>query len=177
MTTHTFSSAQALLMLIDAHDGKIESRIRLQKEIFLLQWLGHSALAELHFSYHHYGPYSRELSDVLHDTVLAKLIDEDREELGNGYTRYTYSLTGAGQQAIGSSGNGRMPAAPVKLLRSVHWRTLELVATVLFLEEEHRLDQEVALERALRLKPKCQEYREPAMSMVEKFKSLRETAV
>lgn len=177
MRTKYVTSTQALVALVAASGGRVESRIRLQKQVFLLRWLNQlPELSGFRFSYHHFGPYSRALSDVLHDAVLGGLLHEAREDFDNGHTRYTYSITEAGRRAI--------PAAPthdpltpvIQSLGSEHWRTLELAATALFLEQHRRLDSAEALERALALKPQCLDHRDDAEAVIEKLRSLRSAA-
>lgn len=60
--------------VIEAAGGEVIGRIRLQKIFYLLEQLG--AQGELRFSYHHFGPYSRELSDTLDWLVLDGVIED-----------------------------------------------------------------------------------------------------
>jgi uncharacterized protein YwgA len=54
--------AQEMLVkaVFQAADGEIVGRIRIQKIFYLLEQLGMGG--GIWFSYHHYGPYSEELS-------------------------------------------------------------------------------------------------------------------
>lgn len=63
--------------IVAAADGRIVSRIRLQKIFYLLDKLG--ASSGFSFSYYHYGPYSRDLDTAVLD---AKAFDKVTETFG-----------------------------------------------------------------------------------------------
>ena len=169
----TSSSIHALLHLISASGETVDSRIRLQKEVFLLRWLGHRSFVDFHFSYYHYGPYSRGLSDVLHSAVLAGFLHEERQDFENDHTRYTYSLTEKGRHSVPNEVGASSSRSIAQRLGSEHWQTLELAATALFLEEDRDFDLDAALKRALELKPKCREYKDKAVEVIDYLFSMR----
>ena len=160
-----------LLSLVAASEGRVEHRIRIQKEAFLVQWLGLPLFREVHFSYHHYGPYSRELSEALHEAVTAGLILEHVEQ--GEITKYAYELTAKGCEFA-----KKRPASPpivtvVRELGKEPWRALELAATALYLGTEESLDGHAAMERALSLKPACTPHRSAAEAIIQTLSSQR----
>ena len=70
--------------VLRAADGEIIGRIRLQKIFYLLEQIGLGA--PFRISYHHYGPYSEELSvavDRAH--VLDETISEKKVQTQDGF--------------------------------------------------------------------------------------------
>jgi len=130
-----------ILQLMIAHGEEIDSRIRFQKSVFLLKHIGIADFAKFRFSYHHFGPYSHQLSDVLQDLVGAGLISEVKSKYSEEQVKYTYRLTEAGKAWL--SANQVEPAHDLNkhaaLLKGIHWRTLELASTVLFLLDEENV--------------------------------------
>ena len=49
--------------LLAAAGGEITGRVRMQKMFYLLQQLG--LTSDLHFRFHHYGPYSKNLDEAI----------------------------------------------------------------------------------------------------------------
>lgn len=70
--------------------GKIESRKRIQKTVFLLKAAGCPIEAE--YRLHYYGPYSSDVAELLDEMTAMGILVEDRRELSCG-TQYDYSLT------------------------------------------------------------------------------------
>lgn len=160
---------RGLLSMVSAMGGHLESRIRLQKAAYLLRAAGVQDFRGTSFRYHHYGPYSRPLSDVLQQAVVSGLLEEKREDYREEQSKYTYVLTPAGRAWLEENGESDDPRlrelAPV--FKSAPWRSLELAATVLFLEDEEKLDDRgKALERALVLKPACADFRASAEGLL-----------
>jgi len=161
---------RGLLSLVDAMGGQLESRIRLQKAVYLLKMAGVLDFRDTSFRYHHYGPYSRPLSDTLQDAVVAGLLEEKRAEYGEDMSRYTYVLTDSGREWLeenGESGEARLREMVPQLGNDVPWRNLELAATILFLEKDENLSRGAATERALQLKPPCAEHRDSAQRLLQ----------
>ena len=77
--------------VVSAAGGRIVGRVRLQKVFYLLEQLG--LKGNLAYDYHHYGPYSSELSAAVADATAFNLIDErtERRTDGVGYSIYTSS--------------------------------------------------------------------------------------
>lgn len=79
-----------IVSLLSAADGKIVGRIRIQKIVYLLEQLGLNS--GFNFSYHHYGPYSEDLSqELLFDRIFDKSINEtfEKTSFGSEYSVYT----------------------------------------------------------------------------------------
>jgi len=137
------SPLMGLVRLMAAYGGEIDDRIRLQKSAFILKHLGFADFAKLRFSSYYRGPYSRQLSDVLHELVVARLIAETREA-GDDHARYSYRLTAEGRAWLSTN---NVEASPdlidcVQVLKKSHWRTLELASTMLYLlDEQSDLEQ------------------------------------
>ena len=149
-----------LLSHLKASGGEIETRIRLQKEEFLLGLLCKDMFDIRDFEYHHFGPYNRGLSETLQFAVTSELVDEiDVSPADRAYTKFRYSLTDEGRNTIHDihdifGNNNDLLDKWAKKLKEYDWRTLELAATTKFLEINENLDPESALQEALRLKPK-----------------------
>jgi uncharacterized protein len=124
---------------LQAADGKIVGRIRLQKIFYLLQQFGLDS--SFRFSYHHYGPYSEELSgSVMRAEVLDKLINE-KEELtsyGAPYSVYTLLIDEPPPETVGNLpfGVAHKLIATMKSETSV---VLELAATIHWLKEKEKV--------------------------------------
>lgn len=131
----------------------------------MLKTAGAGDFRETSFKYHHYGPYSRPLSDTLQDAIASGLLKEKQVEFGDEQSKYIYELTGAGKdwlkENVDSIDKHVLKLAP--LFKDVHWRVMELAATALFVEQDEELsDREEALDRAIELKPACAEFRSDA---------------
>lgn len=171
--TYTYSTPIAgLLRLLQAHDSEIENRIRIQKSVYLLQTHGFADFERLRFVYHHYGPYSQQLSDVLRELVAAGLVAELRSEYGEDQVKYVYRLTESGKEWLRDN-EVEVPehlTTDTTLLKSSHWRSLELASTILFLlKEGSASDLSSATAKALELKPGCRAYTDEALPLVQHF--------
>ncbi len=166
------SPLRGLLSLVEANGGHVSSRISIQKSAYLLKTLKDPDFVALGFSYHHYGPYSRQLSDVLQEAVAAGLLQESRDAFAQGYQRYAYCLTEGGRSWLDEEFDAH-PETMEKfggLLSKAHWRVLELAATVVFLEkEELATERRNAFSMALRLKPECKVFRERAERLLDEL--------
>ncbi len=60
--------------IVAAAGGRIVSRIRMQKIAYLLDQLGMGS--EFEYTYHHYGPYSRDLDNAILDAEAFDLVEE-----------------------------------------------------------------------------------------------------
>jgi uncharacterized protein len=174
-TPNAITATQGLLALIRASNGSIDSRIRLQKEAYLLKRMGFPLFQSVRFKYHYYGPYSRYLSACLQSAVADGLVTEHEEDFGNGYIRYSYTLPDDLEQEYVPEIE-RSYEDIITRLADEEWRTLELSATVLFLEEEEEKDEHEAMQRALALKPECKPFEEEAATLLRWLKK-KETAV
>lgn len=169
MTIQSARTLLGLLRLIEAHQGSIRGRLRIQKEAYLLGSSGSDAFSTQLFNYHHYGPYSRQLSDILRDSVTSGLIKEELEQFQN-VERYSYQLTDDGRSWLAEEGQDPMVeiADLVPTLTQPHWRALELAATARFLTDRGLLGEgEVPLDKAIELKPACTDFRDDATRILE----------
>jgi uncharacterized protein YwgA len=125
--------------VLQAADGRIVGRIRLQKIFYLLEQFGMGS--GFRFSYHHYGPYSEELSSsVMRAQYLDKFIREDEEltSYGAPYSVYTLSVEEPPPEDVGSLPfeTARNLLAAMKSETSV---VLELAATIHWLKEKEKI--------------------------------------
>lgn len=172
MTIGDRSLMRGVVGIVRANDGSVKSRVRIQKLAYLLKRLGDPDLADSEFTYHHYGPYSREVSGALQDAVVFGLLNEQVEHFGQGSVLYSYALTGEGKQWAEQTDAGRssIHARAMEFLKGAHWRALELGATVAYLQEREGVrDRDEAFKRALELKPNCQRYRKEATDILNKL--------
>lgn len=165
------SLLRGVVSLVEAMGGRLEHRIRLQKSAYLLQQLGLADFEEAWFKYHHYGPYSRWVSDALHDAISAGLLIEEQEPRSDGGAKYTYVVTEKGRTWLGKRADriDRRIHELGPMLRDEDWRSLELAATALFLQDDEALANLPAMERALELKPPCIPYREKAEQLLQRL--------
>ncbi|MCX4239766.1 hypothetical protein [Paraliomyxa miuraensis] len=158
----------ALVALVRGY-SPLHGRVRLQKLAYLLQRMGFEPLQHVHFAYHHYGPYSDQLAGVLDQAVASGLVQEREHTTAEQRRQFTYeideahddlrllALTDRQRQAISTFHHAT---------KQTHWRTLELAATVIYLERHSRLDRGDALARALKLKPACATYQDQATQLL-----------
>ena len=158
----------SLLRLLSASGGEVETRIRLQKEAYLLSLKYPDFFDNGDFEYHHYGPYSRFLSDNLQYAVSSGLIEEVNESPEDmSFTKYKYILTEFGNKSVEENPlDSENFYADVQKLQAHNWRTLELAATVKYLEAKENLDSVSAFEKALKLKPATASYANEAKNLL-----------
>jgi Uncharacterized conserved protein len=144
-----------LLRLVQLSGGQVEARIRLQKEAFLIAIAGDAAFNSREFVYHHYGPYSRSLSDVLQTAVALSFLEEQVEGWDDqSVKRYSYRLTPLGEKFLSQCPEpSQVFRHVVGVCKDKPWRALELAATVRFLETKEGKSRGDAINEALALKP------------------------
>ncbi len=77
-------NTEKVALVLQAAEGQIVGRIRFQKIFYLLEQL--DIRSGFDFSYHHYGPYSEDLSIAIDRTSLVDgLIKEVKKEAGDYY--------------------------------------------------------------------------------------------
>jgi uncharacterized protein YwgA len=166
----TGSVLRGVISLVDAMGGSLDQRIRLQKAAYLLQRRGVEDFRPASFKYHHYGPYSRGLSDAIQAAVSLGLLEEEKiERADSDAVSYRYVLTDLGRTWLKE--NSGSPDAEMhrhaEALKGAPWRALELAATALFLERDERLPaRAVAMRRAIELKPACEAYQAQAADIL-----------
>lgn len=165
------SLLRGVVSLVESMGGRLEHRIRLQKSAYLLQRLGLADFEEAPFKYHHYGPYSRWISDSLQYAISAGLLVEEQEGRPDGGMKYTYVVTEKGRSWLGKRADriDRRVHELGPVLRDEDWRSLELAATALFLQDDEELAPQPAMERALELKPACLPHRQKAEHLLQRL--------
>jgi hypothetical protein len=118
------------------------------------------------------GPFSRTVADVLMDGVDEEVIVEHHEKFSGvgGEERMLYSYTpGANvdEYAADLDKSSRQVIGDVlEHTKKLHWRALELAATVHYIQKAEGLSRDLATERALALKPPCSPYRKDAAGLL-----------
>lgn len=77
--------------IVMAAGGRLVSRVRLQKIAYLLDKLG--ANSGFAYAYHHYGPYSRDLDNAIHDAEAFRQIEENFESRKVDGARYSVFIS------------------------------------------------------------------------------------
>jgi uncharacterized protein YwgA len=117
--------------VVAAAGGKMTSRIRLQKSVYLFERLG--LRSGFDYDYHHYGPYSRDLDNAAADAKAFDLLDEDYAYRVSDGARYSIFKLKPGvqpkAQAYGSLGEERASEIAHKFAKT-NVTILELAATI-----------------------------------------------
>lgn len=148
--------------------GTVYGRVRIQKTAYFLKRHGMSELDGVDFFYHHYGPFSWTVAESLNDGVRCEALREVAKPLEDDRQAYTYHVTNDAPAKVDdvSPDSRALVKRTVQLLRSEHWRTLELASTIDFLEQREGLTSSAALSRALGLKPACRDYQAAALRLL-----------
>ncbi len=144
---------QIIAKIVQASGGQLVSRIRLQKVAYLLEELGeHSGFA---YTYHHYGPYSRDLDNAVEDAKAFGLIEEDvkrRHSDGATYSIFRIPSKGDSSSCDKNEPSPYLESAKNKALverfNNEQIVTLELAATAHWLFKYEKVaDWETELKR------------------------------
>ncbi len=124
--------------IITAAGGRLASRVRLQKIAYLLDKLG--AESGFSYTYHHYGPYSRDLDSAILDAEAFDKIEEKFERRKSDGARYSVFVSKIKNDAYDYS----FLASPelrarVLELASINVTVLELAATAHWLFKEEKV--------------------------------------
>lgn len=126
--------------LLCAAEGKIVGRIRLQKIIYLLEQLGlNSGFA---FSYHHYGPYSEDLSQTLmFDKFFEKSIIEKtgKTNFGAEFSIFTLAENYNESPTLVGALDFNAVKESVSKMKSTTSVVIELAATIHWLKEKEKI--------------------------------------
>lgn len=127
--------------LLRAAGGEMVGRVRLQKSVYLLDQMGMDS--GLSFDYHHYGPYSAELSDELDDEVVFGEIEEEARRRSRDGVPYSVFRVRNAQQDHGST-LGKLPWTEAQNalseMEKASATVLELAATIHWLAFVERVD-------------------------------------
>lgn len=125
-----------LVGVLDLISSKhVAGKTFIQKGIFLLQ-AGLKNDFGFNYKMHYYGPYSREVTDILDDL-------EDMNYINIGYDRssqkYRISLTDAGKNYLQEKEQHKLPIQNLNivlsLLRGASVETMELLSTILYFSD------------------------------------------
>lgn len=139
-----------------AADGTIVGRIRMQKIFYLLEQLGLGA--GLSFSYYHYGPFSRDLSDAIDrlTTEESGVVNEVVQPMENGsYSVFKEVKGGNTDGAVEWVGNIPFDRARrlITLMKTPPSTVIELAATIHWLrhvEEVGDWQKEIRIRKPLK---------------------------
>lgn len=125
--------------VLQAAEGEVIGRVRIQKIFYLLEQLGLGG--EFHFSYHNFGPYSEDLARAL---LFAKELDKTIVEkmVSNGSGFYsTYSVVQKNVPLPDKIGN--IPAdriqAYIRDMKKKSSVEIELAATIHWLRKKEKV--------------------------------------
>lgn len=133
-------TAKLIVDVLQAADGEIIGRIRMQKIVYLLQELGVGS--QLPFSYHHYGPYSEELSRGLMEAELVdRSIDEAIQPFSSGGSLSIYTLSNKTNRTKDHVGNLPMGRAAqfIGAMKRQSSVVLELAATIHWIQTKEKV--------------------------------------
>ncbi len=122
--------------IVRAAGSRLTSRIRLQKIAYLLDYLG--AGSGFSYSYHHYGPYSRDLDSAILDAEAFELLKESygyRQSDGARYSIFELQEKGGGYKFLSDL---RLQDL-TKQLATENVTVLELAATAHWLEQVEKV--------------------------------------
>lgn len=133
-----------------AADGSIVGRVRIQKVFYLLNQLGLGG--DFRFSYHHYGPYSEDLSQAIDRArYLDQTIREIEKDTTDGRASYSiFELVRNAGEAPARVGALTLEDACdlIATMKSASSVVIELAATIHWLrEKEKRADWRAELKR------------------------------
>lgn len=125
--------AKSIAHVINLNSGKLTGRTRLQKTFYILESYG--VELGIDFQYHHYGPYSEELSIAIDDAIALGFISEDKK-LTNKFQTYSIFSSLTDEDSNYFDKNLDVIASRLlSTLSSYDTITLELAATADFLSE------------------------------------------
>lgn len=153
--------------------GKLNSRKRLQKVVFLLQASGCPFNAD--YTLHHYGPYSQEAARLSDEMVQAGLLKEESQENQVGL-QYSYDLTEHAKERVKlleATPQGKEMAEQLvpfekeaKKLLKMDLKELEVASTMVYFRQQGH-DWPESVERTCKFKNLT-----PRLGLVKKAKEL-----
>jgi uncharacterized protein YwgA len=138
--------------LIQAAGGEIVGKVRLQKIVYLLDQLG--VQTGFSFSYHHYGPYSDELADVVEDDVIFRRVKAERRRRSDGVPYVVYKPAAGAEVGTSIFDAPKIKSALQAMQRSSA-TVLELAATIhwlAFVEEVEDWQTELVRRKGVKTK-------------------------
>lgn len=116
--------------------GEIKGRKKLQKMVYILKSLGANFTEDFYF--HYYGPYSDTLTIKLEELKSMNIIEEIKDESG-AFPQYTYRLKAEKDIKDGLERYRDL----IGILNSQNARFLELLATVIYFQQEGYQREEI----------------------------------
>lgn len=136
-----FGREKLVKAILQAADGEIVGRIRIQKIVYLLEQLG--MRGGFRFSYYHYGPYSGDLSNAVECAIEAdKTVGEETRQTAEGATYSIYRLATPADPTPERLGNldARRAAECIRAMKARTSTVIELAATIHWLREKERVE-------------------------------------
>ena len=161
-----------VLAEVTSQHGTLEGRVRIQKIMYLLRRSAPQVLDGVNFFYYHYGPFSSTIVDSINGALSWRVLEQRVQTFKDDKQRYEYVLgTGAAESAEPLDGPAKAAVTRVvNMVKDEHWRTLELAATIDFLQQSENISPDAALERSLELKPLCIDYKAKARALLERLR-------
>lgn len=126
--------------VVHAADNEIVGKIRTQKIFYLLERIGIGT--DFSFSYHHYGPYSHDLANLIDATVMfgENLKEKQgKNSFGNTYSIFSlHNVTDQPEEKIGDL-DFSLVREIVEKMKSVPSVVIELAATIYWLNQEEKV--------------------------------------
>lgn len=127
--------------VVAAAGGQVVGRVRLQKIFYLLEQVG--LASGLPFEYHHFGPYSAELSGAIADAAAFGLIEEKLgHRASDGVAFSTYALGNAyPNESNNEIGNLHFEDVldSIEKMQKCSSTVLELAATIYWLRNTEKV--------------------------------------
>lgn len=125
----TIEREDIVAAVVAAGGGKLTSRVRLQKSVYLLDLLGLESGFD--YEYYHYGPYSRDLDNAIADAKAFDLLVEDYDRrLSDGAPYSIFTVKGGAKpDAFGKLAPKKASELMRKFLET-NVTVLELAATI-----------------------------------------------
>jgi uncharacterized protein YwgA len=155
--------------LVRAAGGEVVGKVRLQKMVYLLDQL--EMPTGFSFSYHHYGPYSDELAELVEDDVIFRRVEAQRRRRSDGVPYVVYKsdpnattapIFEAPKFKAALQAMQRSSATVLELAATIHWLAFiekvenwraELVRRKGIKTKEGRQEKALALLRELQIAP------------------------
>jgi len=129
-----------ILAVLRLSGGRLVGRIRLQKTLFLMDMAG--ADIDAHFEYHHYGPYSSDVSSGLYWAETEGSIQEEfgyRNSDGARYSVFVLQDNADVPEAVGCLSDERSREL-IGQFEQENSTVLELAATALWLRRVENIE-------------------------------------
>lgn len=123
---------------IDAAGGQVIGKVRLQKLVYLLDKLG--VPTGFSFTYHHYGPFSEELADVVEDHVVFGRLSAEQRRRADGVPFVVYKAIHHNHEERSRSLDSPGVKAALAAMQRPSTTVLELAATIHWLAFVERVE-------------------------------------